>query len=169
VTNVVVADAGPLIGMARIGHLSLLQSLYNVITISPRVFEELKISSDKPGAKAASEAINAGWIRVVTLKRPSDSAILGSLIDAGEAESIQLALEQKARLLIIDDKKGRRAAKSRGAQVIGTEGILISAKKAGFLRKVSPILDELASVGYRLSPALCNRIIELAEEGHNAK
>jgi len=167
VTNVVVADAGPLIGMARIGHLSLLQSLYNVIAISPQVFEELKISSDKPGAKAVSEAINAGWIRVVPLRKPCDSAILGSLIDAGEAESIQLALEQKARLLIIDDKKGRRVARSRGAQVIGTGRILISAKKAGFLRKVSPILDELASVGYRLSPALCSRIIELTEEGHS--
>jgi predicted nucleic acid-binding protein len=86
-----------------------------------------------------------------------------------KAESIQLALEQKARLLIIDDKKGRSAAKSRGVPVIGIGGILLSAKKAGLLRKVAPILDELASVGYRLSPALCNRIVELAEEIQAAK
>ena len=163
-TGAVVADTGPLIGMARIGHLHLLKGLYNIIKIPPKVYEELKISSDKPGAKAASEAVNAGWIRVVPLRRPGDSAILGSIIDAGEAESIQLALELKARLLIIDDKTGRSAAKRRGIHVIGIGGILLSAKKAGLLGKVAPILDELASVGYRLSPALCNRIAELADE-----
>jgi len=160
----VVADTGPLIGMGRIGHLHLLRGLYDIISISPQVYEELKISSDKPGAKAAAEAINTGWIRVVPLQKPIDTPILGSLIDAGEAESIQLAMEQKARLLIIDDKKGRSAAKRRGIHVIGIGGILLSAKKAGLLRKITPILDELASVGYRLSPALCNRIVELADE-----
>jgi len=163
--SVVIADAGPLIGMARIDHLYLLQRLFKIITISPRVFEELRISSDRPGAKAVAEAVNCGWIRIVALKRPEGSAILRLLIDAGEAESIQLALEQNARLLIIDDRKGRRAAKSRGIQVIGTGGILISAKKAGFLSRVSPIIDELASTGYRLSPQLCKRILELADEG----
>ncbi len=50
-TSIVVADAGPLIGMARIAHLSLVKRLYNSILIPPRVFEELKISSGKPGAK----------------------------------------------------------------------------------------------------------------------
>jgi len=164
VTSIVVADAGPLIGMARTGHLSLLQQLYNSIVIPPRVFEELMISSGKPGAKVVSEALNAGWIEIADLKRASDSAILRLLIDAGEAESIQLALEQNARLLIIDDRKGRKTAKSHGIQVIGTGGILISAKKAGLLGKVAPILDELAGVGYRLSPELCERIIELADE-----
>lgn len=163
--SIVIADAGPLSGMARIDHLYLLQRLYKIITISPRVFEELKISSAKPGAKAVSEAVNGGWIRIVEIKKPGASAILRLLIDAGEAESIQLALEQNARLLIIDDRKGRSAAKSRGIQIIGTGGILISAKKAGFLSKVSPILDELASAGYRLSPQLCKRILELADEG----
>ena len=163
-TRIVVADAGPLIGMARIGHLSLLQSLYNSIIIPPLVFEELKIPSDKPGARAVSEAINNGWIKIVELKRPSDSAILRLLVDAGEAESIQLALEQNARLLIIDDKKGRKTAKSRGIRVIGTGGILITAKKAGLLGKVSPVLNKLANAGYRLSPDLCKRIIELANE-----
>jgi len=164
VTSIVVADAGPLIGMARTGHLSLLQQLYNSIVIPPRVFEELMISSGKPGAKVVSEALNAGWIEIADLKRASDSAILRLLIDAGEAESIQLALEQNARLLIIDDRKGRKTAKSHGIQVIGTGGILISAKKAGLLGKVAPILNELAGVGYRLSPELCERIIELADE-----
>ena len=163
-TRIVVADAGPLIGMARIGQLSLLQNIYGSIIIPPKVFEELKIPSDKPGASAVSKAIKARWIKIVELKRPSDSISLRLLVDAGEAESIQLAFEQNAHLLIIDDRKGRKIAKNRDIQIIGTGGILISAKKAGLLVKVSPVLNELANVGYRLSPGLCKRIIELANE-----
>lgn len=137
-TSIIVADARPLIGMARIGHISLLQSLYKSIIIPPRVLEELKISSNKPGAMAVSEAIRDGWVKIVALERASDSTVLSLLIDAGEAESIQLALEQNAHLLIIDDRKGRKTAKSRDIRIIGTGGILISAKKAGLLEKVSP-------------------------------
>jgi len=165
VSSLVVADAGPLIGIARTGHLFLLKNLYNSISIPSRVFEELKVSSHKPGTMALSEAINAGWIKIVELNKSSDSSIFRLLIDAGEAEAIQLALEKNARLLIIDDRKGRKIAKSRGIKVIGTGGILILAKRAGILDRVSPVLNELSDAGYRLSPDLFKRIMELANEG----
>lgn len=162
--NAVVADAGPLIGMARVGHLSLLQGLYGGVLIPPRVFEELRISSNKPGAKAISEAVHTGWIKVVEIKTGRNSNVQTLLIDAGEADAIQLAIEQNANLLLMDDKRGRKVAKCRGIRVIGTGGVLINAKKARLLSEVTPILDELALVGYRLSPDLCRRIIELANE-----
>jgi predicted nucleic acid-binding protein len=87
------------------------------------------------------------------------------LVDAGEAESIQLALEKNANILIIDDRKGRKIAKSRDIRIIGTGGILIAAKRKNILDEVAPILDNLAGVGYRLAPDLCRRILELADEG----
>lgn len=64
-TSIIVADAGPLIGIARIGHIFLLQSLYKSIIIPPRVLEELKISSNKPGAMAVSEAIREVGLRLL--------------------------------------------------------------------------------------------------------
>jgi predicted nucleic acid-binding protein len=76
-----------------------------------------------------------------------------------------LALEQNANILIIDDRKGRKIAKSRDIRIIGTGGILIAAKKKGMLDKVAPIIDNLSDVGYRLAPVLCQRILELADEG----
>jgi len=41
VTSLVVADAGPLIGMARVGRLSVLKSLFSSVLIPQRVFKEL--------------------------------------------------------------------------------------------------------------------------------
>jgi predicted nucleic acid-binding protein len=92
---------GPLIGIARTGHLFLMKNLYNSISIPSRVFEELKVSSHKPGTMALSEAINAGWIKIVELNKSSDSSILRLLIDAGEAEAIQLALEITGSCILI--------------------------------------------------------------------
>jgi predicted nucleic acid-binding protein len=165
VKRIVVADAGPLIGLARVDRLELLEKLYRQITIAPRVLEELKLSSEKPGAKIISAATDAGWLKVSQLKKKDDHSILNLLVDAGEAESIQMALEQNAKILIIDDRKGRKIAKSRYIRIIGTGGILIAAKRKGVLDKVAPIMDDLADVGYCLSPDLCKRILELADEG----
>lgn len=162
--RIVVADAGPLIGLARVNQLNLLERLYHHITIAIRVLEELKPSSEKPGATIISAAVDAGWLKVSQLKKKDDHSILNLLVDAGEAESIQLALEQNANILIIDDRKGRKIAKSRDVRIIGTGGILIAAKKKGMLEEIAPIIDNLAGVGYRLAPLLCQRILELADE-----
>ena len=163
--RIVVADSGPLIGLARVNQLDLLEKLYHQITITSMVLEELKLSSEKPGAKKISAAVDAGWIAVCRLKKKDDDSILNMLVDAGEAESIQLALAQNADILIIDDRKGRKIAKSRKVRIIGIGGILIAAKRKGLLDKVAPIINDLADVGYRLSPDLCRRILELADEG----
>jgi len=66
--------------------------------------------------------------------------------------------------LIIDDRRGREIASRRGIKIIGTGGLLVVAKRMGYLKKVTPVLNDLSRVGYRLSPELCKRIIELAGE-----
>lgn len=86
------------------------------------------------------------------------------MIDAGEMEAIQLALEQNADLLIIDDKRGRKAAMQQGLHVTGIGGVLIAAKRSGFVERISLILEELARVGYHLSPELKKHLLRLANE-----
>jgi predicted nucleic acid-binding protein len=158
----VVADAGPLIGLARIGRLNLLRKLFGTIAIPPQVFQELKLSSDRPGTKAILKAIDSGWIKLEEIKNPQKARRLPLLVDAGEADAILLAIEQNARLLIIDDKRGRRTAKNLKLPVSGTGGVLIAAKKAGHLEKVTSVLGDLSKAGYHISPPLSKRIIELA-------
>jgi len=160
--NSVVADAGPLIGLARIGRLNILRKLFGTIVIPPQVFHELELSKDRPGTKAILEAIDAGWIKLEKIKKPNKLKRLHLLVDAGEADAILLALEQDSRMLIIDDKKGRKTAKNIGLPIVGTGGILVAAKRAGHLIEVTSVLNDLAGVGYYISPTLSKRIIELA-------
>ena len=137
--KIVVADAGPLIGISRIGHLTLLQNLYGEILIPGRVREELKLSSNKPGSQIVLEALQTGWIRCVPIHDKRQVKMLIQAIDAGEAEAIQLAIEQQADLLLIDDRNGRKASKKRKISIIGTGGVLIEAKKRGTEKKFFPL------------------------------
>lgn len=162
--KIVIADAGPLIGISRVDHLTLLRQLYGELLIPERVRTELKLSSHRPGSQRILEAIQAGWICSIPVQNKIQAILLGRIIDAGEAEAIQLAIEQQADLLLIDDLNGRKAAKRRGVPITGTGGMLVAAKRAGFLKTIAPVLDKLILAGYRLSPALCQQILKLAGE-----
>ncbi len=163
-TGPVIADAGPLVGLARIGLLGLLKDLYQEILIPPRVFDELRVSEGRPGSKALQEAIGLQWLVCVQPEPTEDLESLLLLVDPGEAEAIVLAIQRGARFLLIDDKQGRALARGRGLRVVGTGGVLLSAKEHKLINRVSPVLDQLTAGGYRLSTGLIKALLDLAGE-----
>jgi uncharacterized protein len=162
-SNLIIADAGPLIGMARVGLLPLLGELYSTVVVPPRVYEELQISLLRPGYEALATAFREAWMTVEAPHSTIDLAELKEFLGEGEAEAIALAQQRDARILI-DEKRGRSVASSRGLQIVGTGAVLLLAKERGLIDKVGDALDQLASHSYRLSPSLRARILELAGE-----
>ena len=159
-----VADAGPLIALARVEQLTLLRSLFGDGLIPPAVYQEVQTGSGRPGATRIGEALSAGWLRITPLADDTQVADLVRVVDAGEAEAIALCLERKVRFLLIDDAKGRKVARRAGIPLVGVAGVLLAAKSRGLLVAVSPILKELASVGYRLSRQLMEGVRRNANE-----
>jgi predicted nucleic acid-binding protein len=160
----IVADAGPLIALARIQRLSLLQQLYGEVLIPSAVQRELQLDTHRPGAQALTQAIGAGWLRAQTVHDTTELTTLSRLLDAGEAEAILLAEQVTCQFLLIDDWQGRTVAKQRGLPVVGVAGVLLAAKQRALLAEISPILAELAMLGYRLSPKLMVEVARLAGE-----
>ena len=158
------ADTGPLIALARIGRLDLLQRLYGRVAVPPAVESELAIGSDRPGAKVLEGALDAGWLRVDAILDGLGLQDLLMLLGRGEAEAIALAEQRQARLLIIDDARGRRIARSRGVPVAGVAGVLLVAKGRQEVEAVAPILRTLSDAGYRLAPLLVEKVLAMAGE-----
>ncbi len=159
--ELVVADAGPLIGLATIGGLPWLQKLFRSVLIPEAVATELCLDSRMPGAVALASACDQGWLKVVPVV---DVPVrLLSTIDRGEAEAIVLA-GQKAVPLLIDESRGRIAARHEGVRVFGSGAVLLRAKEKGLIREVRPSLDALTRAQYRLSESLRREILRLAGE-----
>ena len=162
--KLVVADAGPLIGLATIGGLSWLQRLFRNVLIPEAVATELCLDSRMPGAVALAAARDEGWLKVVPV--PDVPRRLLSTVDRGEAAAIVLA-GQRSVPLLIDESRGRIAARSEGVQVFGSGAVLLRAKEKGLIREIRPSLDALAQAQYRLSEALRHEILRLAGEARS--
>ena len=158
--RLIVADAGPLIALSRIGKLSLLADLFDDVVVPTVVLNELCLEEQRPGVEQLATALNQQkWLRSMTAK--DQRAIPG--LDDGEAAAIRLSAQLKCPLLI-DERRGRTAAKHHDLQVVGTGRILLWAKEEGMIDSVQASLKELKAAGYRLSDQLCRRLIQLAAE-----
>lgn len=87
---VVVADSGPLIVLAAIGHLELLRELYGRVLVPAQVHHEVVVAGDgKPGS---AEVGAAGWIVVEPVEEGDPvCAGLAITLDPGEAAALALA------------------------------------------------------------------------------
>ena len=59
------------------------------------------------------------WLRVATANDRKRVQELREYLDFGEAEAIVLAIELRADLLLVDERRGRRAASAAGLAITG--------------------------------------------------
>ncbi len=145
----VVVDSTCLIGLDKIGHLNLLPNLFEPILAPPEVERE--------------SGFSIAWLRIEIPVHQELVRALKVMVDDGEAEALALAAERRSRV-VLDDRKARDVAFRMGLQVIGTVGILVRAKRAGFIPWVKPLLNELTDNGFRLSEDLKREALRLAGE-----
>lgn len=156
---IVVSNASPLINLARIGRLDLLERLYGRLVVPDAVWQEVVVDGD--GQPGAAEIKAAGWIRVRTVEDRRLVLSVQRELDPGEAEAIALALEMDAALLLMDERLGRESARYLGVRCTGLVGLLVEAKRKGLIPAVKPLLARLRDIaGFRLSNALVLRVLQ---------
>ncbi|MEI7894428.1 MAG: DUF3368 domain-containing protein [Myxococcales bacterium] len=79
------------------------------------------------------------------------AAILGDwravLLDAGEANALALAASNHADLVLMDEVRGRAVARRLGLAVLGTLGLIATAKKRGLIPAARPVIAQVRSRG----------------------
>ena len=84
---------------------------------------------------------------------------LASIVSAA-VEACALAVEAKAKLLLIDEVKGRALAQRLGLKVLGSVGVCVLAKERGLIAAARPLLDDLRHRGGRwFSDALLDEVL----------
>ncbi len=161
----VVANTTPIIALALIGQLDLLRKLFGEVLIPQAVEDEiLKGGASEVGV---TELREASFIRMTRLSDPGRADLLSDL-DRGEAEIIALSQEANADLVIIDERLARQHAKRLGLKLTGTLGILLEAKRKGYLTSVKPLIEQLVQHGIRLSDTVVAEALRLAGESEAA-
>lgn len=118
-SGVVVADASPLHYLVLIDCAGLLPELFVSVLIPPVVRDELPRQSTPQ--KFKDWITNPPpWFEIEAVSRFLPVAHL----HPGEAAALQLALETKTPVVLMDDLDGRAAARQLGLAGVGTIGVL---------------------------------------------
>lgn len=75
-----------------------------------------------------------------------------------------MAIEKENSLLVIDEKKGRNVAKKMGIKITGILGVIIKAKEIGLIKKITPLIEKLEKVDFRISKTLKEKILRRVGE-----
>jgi predicted nucleic acid-binding protein len=97
----IICNSGPLIALGILARLDILKSLFDEVLVPEAVHREI----ERGGVRLSGleEFRRAEWVRIVPLKEERHE-LLESLLDSGEAAVISLAIEQKATLVLIDER-----------------------------------------------------------------
>lgn len=160
---IAVSNTSPLTSLAAIGHFDLLRKLFEKIHIAPGVWEELNHGGRRhPGS---SEVENASWVQRHEVGDENLVVVLRRDLDRGEAETLALAIELKAEIVLLDEQEGRRAATRLGLRPLGVLGILLEAKRSSEIEEIRPLLDALRNrAGFFLSESLYRQTLAQAGE-----
>lgn len=160
---VVVSNTSPLLNLAVIGRLSLIDRLYGSINVPVAVASELAAALPEQFSEQAIKNLSCLKVRSVKNRQLIESLLLD--LDAGEAEAIALSVETEAGLLLLDERRGRKVAQRFGLKFIGLMGMLIEAKRKGHIIVVKPVLNDLiAQAGFWVDDRLYARVLQEAEE-----
>jgi predicted nucleic acid-binding protein len=160
---IVVSDTTPLIGLASIGRLEILQELFGEVYIPQAVYDET-VTHGRAEGNAKQDVDNAAWIHIMQVQDRLAVNILLDEMDLGEVETIVLAGEMEANWVLMDEKKGRRKLSQLNIPKIGTIGVLLKAKQIGLISNLKHEIEGLQKMGFAISQMAVDEVLKMAGE-----
>lgn len=103
------------------------------------------------------------WVLIRTPQSRTSVRLVTDL-GSGETEVLMLALEAAEATVVLDDALARQLAEVLGVRLTGTLGLLLDAKQAGLVPSLTPVLDQLQALRFRLAPHTRAAVLKLAGE-----
>jgi len=150
-----VSNTSPIRYLTCIGEHDLLPLLFEKVFIPKAVYQELT-HQNTPDIVRQFILSSPAWLETCEVKTSNNKSLLH--LEAGEMEAILLTEQMKADILLIDEKKGRLAAKKRGLTILGILGLLELANRQQKL-DLPQAIDKLLKTNINLSPLLIESIL----------
>jgi len=173
----VVSDSGPLIHIAQINRLTILQILFGRVEVTSNVRVEVVDEGSRrkrPDAKDLNEAFKDGWLKTQTLSEQTlrEAARLadGEGISPFDAEVILLAEQEKA-LFLSDDTALARLAEMYGLTTWDTWNLLLEALSRNLITitELEEAVDALGKKKFRLNQKQTLEILQAAKRVQSRK
>lgn len=158
----VVSNTSPLLNLALIERLDLLEAQFETVTAPEQVWTEL--AAGEEGLAALRQLRSDDFLAVEPVGEDDLFVELTRELDAGEAAAIRYAIEHDADLVLLDEREGRKAARRHGLDVTGVIGVLLRGAEDGAL-ELRTELDRLREAGFWISGELYEAVLSRGESG----
>lgn len=158
----VIVNTTPLIALSHVRQLDILRKMYGEILIPQAVYQELSEKQESVCKKQVDNSLD--WIHIEKIRNEMAKLMYKTQLHDGEVEVMILAKEKSADIVIIDDANAKKHAKYLGLPVTGTLGVLIKAKKLGYIDELKPIIQEMIDNHIYISEKLMKFCIQQAGE-----
>ena len=142
---IVVADASPLIFLAKLGRLDLIQARKKIdLHLSALVQNEVMA----PGMADMERQALLDYIAQAQVHSPQKRASFATALSTADNDTLALAIQLRAHTILADDRILRAMAEAQGIRPLGTLGLLLSALHRGVLSKneTRRLLDALVGL-----------------------
>ncbi|MCM1494481.1 MAG: DUF3368 domain-containing protein [Bacteroides sp.] len=158
----VIVNTTPLIALCHVGQLDLLKKIYGEILIPQAVYRELSEKKESICKKQVDNSLD--WIHVEKIENQLAKSMFKTQLHDGEVEVMILAKEKHADIIIMDDANAKKHAKYLKLPVTGTLGVLIKARKQGYISELKPVIQEMIDKNIYISENLMRFCLEQVDE-----
>lgn len=151
-----VVNASPVITLAKIGQLRLLDALGGTVLLPNAVADELLAG---PTHDPARIAVAARWGQRCSPTHVPDNVLEWGL-GAGETAVLAVAIERQPAVAILDDGSARAAARALGVGLIGTLGVVVRAKLSGVIPSAAQVMAHLKDAGLHLDESIVSAALD---------
>lgn len=152
-----VSDTSPLLNLALIGRVDLLEDQFSSLLAPEQVMEELRQGEE--GVEPVEELVRKGVLETVKVEEDNLFRELHRELDRGETATIRYAIREDVETVLIDEKEGREAARRHGLRPAGVIGILMQAYKDS--ERFKDTLDDLREKGFWISEKLYREVLDM--------
>jgi predicted nucleic acid-binding protein len=159
----VVSNSTPLIFLAKIGRLNILEHIFKTVNIPNEVYTEVVIRGKEKGYSDAFLVEKLVDKNLILKKDVEIKKLKNMPIGKGEQETIELAMKLGIPDILIDDAKGRRIARVYDLKPKGTLWVLTKAYEEDVINKqdLKNCITELIKHGFRIKEEI---LIEILKE-----